>query len=538
MFKTLLAVRLRAMFAGFGKNSAYKKSGKKTDKKSSSAGKIILYALLFGYVGVVFFFMFYSAFSTVLMMTGEENRWFYFALAGLMAFAFMIFGSVFTAKSVIYEPSDNELLLSMPVPPFLILASRLVSLFLLEYAFGILIILPAFLVYALNVGFTFAGALFFIIGFILVGILSLAVICLLAYSISALTKRARNKSLVTTVFSLAFLGVYFYVYFNITNIISIFAANMDRIESVVESYLFPFYHLGVSAADGNILSALIFWLCALIPFALVVLWLTKSFINIAFTKSGAKHKKYVKGEMKTSSPEWALTKKEISYFFSVPVYILNCGLGLVMSVGYSVLMAVKSKELREATGALMGDDGAGSAVLILVLLFFAAMNMVSACSVSLEGKRLWIAKSLPLSGKSIVGSKIAAHCIICLPLTALSGIILWVGMGMDVISGLGAVIVPSALTVLMGAIGVAVNLKHPVFDWENEAVPVKQSGATFITMMSGFGIVLLTGGAALALYFLLGLGAAVLSVSALMILAAALALWLVMKASDRLFAAL
>ena len=539
MFKTLLAVRLRAMFAGFGKNSAFnKKRSKNADKKQSSAGKIILYALLFGYVGVVFFFLFYSAFSTILMMTGEENRWFYFALAGLMAFGFMIFGSVFTAKSVIYEPSDNELLLSMPVPPFLILASRLVSLFVLEYAFGILIILPAFIVYALNVGFTVMGAVLFIIGFFLVGIFSLAVICLLAYIISALTRRARNKSLVTTVFSLIFLGVYFYVYFNITNIINVFTANMDKIESAVKSYLFPFYHLGVSVADGNILSALIFWAFALVPFALVLLWLTKSFINIAFSKSGAKHKKYVKGEMKASSPEWALAKKEIGYFFSVPAYILNCGLGLIMSVGYSVLMCFKAKDLSETTGLLMGDDTSGSAVLILVLLFCAAMNLVSCCSVSLEGKKLWIPKSLPISGNSFVGSKLAAHCIICLPLTALSGIILWAGLGMNFAVGLGAVIAPCAMTVLMGAIGLAVNLKHPVFDWENEAVPVKQSSATFISMMSGFGIVLLTGGASVALSVLLGIDLAVLLVSALMILAAALSVWLLMRASDRLFAAL
>ena len=36
--------------------------------------------------------------------------------------------------------------------------------------------------------------------------------------------------------------------------------------------------------------------------------------------------------------------------------------------------------------------------------------------------------------------------------------------------------------------GLAINLKHPSFDWVNEAVPVKQGMSVLLTMLSGMGI--------------------------------------------------
>ncbi len=538
MFKTLLLVRLRAMFAGFGKNSALSKGKNKASSKASSVGKTLLFIILFGYVAVVFFGMFYMMFSTIVVMTDEGSRWFYFAFAAILSFMLMIFTSVFTAKTALYEATDNELLLSMPVPPFYILASRLVSLFILEYLFAILVIIPAFVVYQLNVGFTVLGAIFFIVGFLLLGLLSLGVICLVAYIISALTRKAKNKSLVTTLFSLAFLGAYFYVYFNSTNILTALLINMDNLEKIVKSYLFPFYHLGVSVAKGSIVSTLIFWGFALVVFGAVLLWLTKSFIGIVLTKDTATHKKYVKGEMKVRSPLSALTRKEIRYFFSVPIYILNCGLGLIMGLGLSVFMCIKAGELLSTMGLIMGGDDAGCAVVIFILTFVSSMNMISACSVSLEGKRLWIPKSLPVSGKTVVQSKVLAHCIICVPPTAISGIILWIGLRMSPLLGIAAVVLPVSLTVLMGYLGIFINLKRPVFNWDNEAVPVKQSMATFLTMLSGFGIVLLLGGAAILMNMAAGIEIALICVLLLTVLAAALAARLVTGASDKLFARL
>ena len=56
-----------------------------------------------------------------------------------------IFGTVFTAKAQLFEAKDNELLLSLPVRPRDILASRMVSLLLWNLLFGVLVAVPALL---------------------------------------------------------------------------------------------------------------------------------------------------------------------------------------------------------------------------------------------------------------------------------------------------------------------------------------------------------------------------------------------------------
>ena len=56
----------------------------------------------------------------------------------------------------------------------------------------------------------------------------------------------------------------------------------------------------------------------------------------------------------------------------------------------------------------------------------------------------------------------------------------------------------------MAFAGIMMNLRYPKFDWENEAVPVKQGASPMLTMLVGFGGFLLMGGFAIGVYMALG----------------------------------
>ena len=75
----------------------------------------------------------FSLFAEPMLETGLA--WMYFALAGLSCIAISVVGSIFATQSYLYEAKDNELLLSMPIPVSYILASRLLALLVLEFAF-------------------------------------------------------------------------------------------------------------------------------------------------------------------------------------------------------------------------------------------------------------------------------------------------------------------------------------------------------------------------------------------------------------------
>lgn len=98
-------------------------------KEKASTTKAIGYGLLFLYVFGVFGALFFLTFGSL----GDAYHtlgldWLYFALFAVADLALMFIFSVFTAKSQLFEAKDNELLLSMPIPPRQILTSRLVML--------------------------------------------------------------------------------------------------------------------------------------------------------------------------------------------------------------------------------------------------------------------------------------------------------------------------------------------------------------------------------------------------------------------------
>ena len=58
-------------------------------------------------------------------------------MAGIMALALAVFGSVFMTQTQLYDAKDNELLLSMPIRPLHILMSRMAVLLVLTGVFSL-----------------------------------------------------------------------------------------------------------------------------------------------------------------------------------------------------------------------------------------------------------------------------------------------------------------------------------------------------------------------------------------------------------------
>lgn len=486
MFWTLLKAEMHKMFGSFtaGKNAQSKKA---KAKKKSSAGMIVLAVILLLYLGIVFAFLFGMIFFGLSAVLTEETKWAYFATAGILAFFLMVLGSVFTAKNQLYESKDNDLLLSMPIPPSYILGTRMVSLLLLNYFFEAVVAVPAAVVYAFTFGFGVVTFILFVLEFLLLGLFSMAIICALAFLIELVTRKMKNKNIVTMIFSLGFLALYMWAYMNMDKVMSYVSVNIGSISSSIQKWVLPAYWLGRSAAETDALSSLAFALFTALPFALVYYILSKSFIKLTTVSSKSAHVKYRERELKVSGARWALVKKEIKYFVSLPVYMMNGGLGLVFTVALAVLAVVKTDVI---TGIGI-PESCVYPIIILVATFPASMNIITASSISLEGKRLWIAKSIPVSSFDILMSKLYAHCLICLPFMLTAGVVLWAGLGMPWYIGFFAPLVPSLFTILIGFIGLLINLKAPKLEWTNEAVPLKQGMAVALTMLSAMGLSIL-----------------------------------------------
>lgn len=509
MFKALLKVNIAATFSSFVK---FNKSGEK--KKKNPLGKVGM-GILLVYLALCFNFMFGSLFIALAMPLSESGaEELYFAVAGIMGLLLGIIGSVFITQKQLFEAQDNELLLSMPIPSHIILLSRMLSLLVINYVYMALAVVPAFVVWGiLGLPVTTAGVLFTAVAFLALPFAAMTVSCILAWIIASIGSRMRDKRLVTMVASLLFLGGYFYVYFSLSTNMAVWieriSQNAAGLLLTFKTNLAPLYWLGDACANGNALSLLLYLLCCGVPFGAVCLVLSKSFIRIATTKRSVKKKKYIAGNTKVRSPFMALVGRETARFFGSPTYMLNCGIGLIMIGGFTVFGALKLNDLPD----FMKNDPAALGYIVACVI--AALNgtvYISAASVSLEGKNIWISQTCPVSAATILRSKVFAHILICLPVEVPCAIAAAILVKTDIITGVMAVVMPIAAVVFCAYLGLCLNLRFPRLDWLNETAVIKQGMAALFAMLIPMGLFvgLLFVGLALADYigWALFLGAA------------------------------
>ncbi|HZJ77793.1 MAG TPA: hypothetical protein VFD52_03210 [Clostridia bacterium] len=477
MFKALLKSRLQAFYSYFFRSSRLK-------KKHSPLFKIgitifVIYAIAASEFSIGMLFD-----SMCEPMYKMQLEWLYFALAGLMALLLSFIFSIFMVQTQLYEAKDNDLLLAMPIPPKFILASRIMVLTLMNYVYQSLILLPAGVVYIINCPVSTLGIVFFALTFIFLPFLVMAISSFFGWVVAIISSKMRNKNTVTMVMSIGLLIGYFAVFSNIQKYINHLIENGDQIANVVQKALPPAYYFGMAITTHDILSLLIFLLFAIVPFVAVYALLSYSFIKIATTKRGRAKIEYKEESLKVSRPKTALIKKELLRFTSSPMYMLNGALGAVFTVVFAVVLTVKSSIVTDMFLQLPPEfQGQIGLLMAITLCALSATNIISAPSISLEGKNLWIARSLPVDSGDVLTAKAYMHMIVCLPTVIIAATSCSVFLSLSVAETLLVFLLPCAFTVFTAFVGVFINLRFPKFDWINETVAVKQSISTLVTML-------------------------------------------------------
>ena len=482
MFKSLVKTRIQMFLAAMFRS-------RKKEKRRSKAG-VAGYGLLMFYVAACFLILFYMMASSLcepLLML--DLGWLYFALMGIMALAMGVIGSVFTAQTQLFEAKDNELLLSMPIPPGYILGSRMVALYGQSFLSSAFVLLPTAAAYAQVASPT--GAQWAMLGgmVLLLPLLSLFLSCVLGWLVALISSRMRNKSLITLVLSLVFLGAYFYFYFRMQHYLELLVANGEAVGQAVRTYLFPLYQMGL-AAQGSGLAFVWFALCAVIPFGVIYVVLSRSFIRIATTRRGTAKIRYREKTLQVSGQDRALLQRELRHLWSSPMYMLNGAFGSVFLLLGAVLAVVKRQWLLDLLGQLPGFEPflalAGCGCICLV----AAMNIITAPSVSLEGKSIWLLQSLPVSGWQVLRAKLRMHMLITAVPAALCGLALDIVLVPQPLMAVLLAVTPVVFSWLCAVLGLVINLLMPRLDWVSEAYAVKQSGSSFLSIFANWGVVL------------------------------------------------
>lgn len=481
MLKALLKVRL----AAFG---AYFTGATRSRKQQSRVQKIGMLILMLYCVGA-FGMLFYTNFSALAGVYAQSRLgWLYFAMYALTAFALMVFGSVFTAKAQLYEAKDNELLLSMPVAPRDILASRMASLLILNLLYGLIVAVPALLAWVKHAALGALGWVSFLVLLPALSCLAMAVTSVLAWLLRLLSSRVRNKSLVTVLGSVVFLAVYFAVIFRMNRYLELLTTNGAAIAGKLSGAKVLVWlgraMVGESAAD-------LFWslLVTLLPFAAVYWVLSRSFIRIVTTRRGQRKIRYEEKTLKTASADAALLQREFRHLGASPTYLLNSGLGLLFLLVAAVLLVIRRAAVQDVIAQLPELSQSVSVFLMLAIGGMAGMTLFTPCAVSLEGKNLWILQSMPVTGQQVLRAKLRMANLLTLPAAVIAGICCAAVTEHWAFVGLASVL----FTLFVNLFGLREGLLHAKLDWTNEAQAVKQSLAVMLTMFGAWGAMLALG---------------------------------------------
>ena len=496
MFKSLLLTQLRAVFyTMFAAKSTAKK------KTTKSIGKKILIGIFaFYFIACMFFFfgIMTAQLCKPLIEAGLNTE--YFVLIGLMSFLLMFIGSVFLTEKQLYEANDNELLLSMPVPPSHIILTRMISILIINIMYGVMTLIPAgFMYFYETKSFSVITLFFMIIGGLLLAVLSLTLSAVGGFLLAAFMSNLKRKKLFSTVFMLTFFFTIMGFYMNMQKLLARLVLEGAALSDALRKVFPPLYYYGKSIANSDILSLVILVLVSVVPAVLIIIEMSRSFVKIATKKKGSAGKYIYKEKRLTSiSPRKALFIKEAKRFFSSVNYLMNAGLGSIIILVFAAALAVKGTGIVTSIAQYITNGNVTElpfeinsflpVVIGGILAFCTSTNITTSSALSLEGKSFPLLKSMPLSFIDIVAPKILFN-------------IAWGFVPIVVVSVVALIRLritfTSALLILLTGLicqsfnavwGMLCNVFFHKFDWINEVTVIKQSAASILGILGSMGI--------------------------------------------------
>ena len=518
----MLGILVKKQLAEVFRSYFYNAKKNKMRSKGAIAGWFVFFGIIMvGVLGGIFTAL---SLSICGALTKIGMGWLYFLVVGGISVVIGAFGSVFNTYAGLYLARDNDLLLSLPIPARTIIAARLINVYLMGAMYSATAFLPALIVYWATAGATAARVICGVLQFAVITLIVLLLSALLGWVVARISLKLKNKSFITVLVSLLFIGGYYFVYFKANDLIRDVVMNAALYGTRIKGAAHALYLFG-RIGEGDWTAAAICLGATAALSALAWTLLARSFLSIATDSGSAKKVRYVEKAARGRTVFGALLYKEFARFAASPNYMLNCGLATLLIPVGGVLLLIRGREFFAAIDAVFAArPGSGVVLVCTALCLLASMNDMAAPSVSLEGKSLWIPQSLPIAP----GTALRAKALVQLILTALPLLFAAICAAAIARASVSVRLFICAMPLLYASFSAvaatAVGVSMPILNWTSEVAPIKQSGAVAIAMLGGWAVCIIFGG----LYLLVGyrLGAALYLLLWSVALAAASALLL------------
>jgi ABC-2 type transport system permease protein len=463
-------------FAKLGKNK----------KNISSAFKFIIPVAFLLLCLFSFFYSYGIGFG--LQMAGRVNI--LMELAALTASVAIFFTSIYKIRGILFDFKDFDFVMSLPFKFITVVISRLLLLYLINLPTVLIIMWPAGVAYCMLTGWDSISFFMNVVGALLIPFIPITCAAAVGTIIAFIAQGFRKSKVINIILMFTALIGFMAASFSMNS-----AGNRSALTAAVGniSSIYPpavFFEKGIW--EKNLVYLLLFIFVSVGSLLLFLLVFTKYFLRLnSLLLKKAPSRGYKTGKIKGGTPFQALFIKELKRYFASVNYVLNTGFGpVLLTVMCIVQLFLKPAQL----DGLLGMEGSIDYLKHFIPQFIGfciAMTCISASSLSLEGKNLWLIKSLPVTAKTIFRSKIALNLVMTIPFCIIDGILLAIGLKLDLSEVLSLLILPIAISFYTSVSGLYFNLLLPKLDWSTEIAVIKQSIAVMVTMFTGGGLVIL-----------------------------------------------
>ncbi len=473
-FWVLYKAQLSAMLWS-GKKTA---KNKKSAKARSAGGTVVAWLVVGVIIGV-----YELIFMNVLHMEGNTDV--FPPIVAMFAMFLTLVTSVSYAKLLLFEAKDHDMLFSMPISGRTVVAAKLLTMYTLDSVLNLIMLVPCGIYYAVLVRPQVTFYLYYFILVFFVSLIPILIASVISALMSLIASRFRHAQVVTIFLYVVFLCGVMAVSFNVGSSAggdeeALVGPMFGEMLESVRAFYPPVGWFADAIMEGSLSSALLFVGVSLLAFAIVAAVFGKFYGKIhEIFRPRAVRRKYKSSE-KASGITIALMKKDMKRIVSSANVFMNQLVGLLMLVVFAVMFSIQD------FGAESEEIGEVFA-LMFPFVFAMAASMVNdtTTAISLEGKTFPLLKSLPISPRTILRSKLYLHMAFCTPVILACGIAVSIANGLPLIGAVATVVIPLCYAYSAGIVGLLIDLKKYKFDWTSEIMIVKNNLPMVLTMIGG-----------------------------------------------------
>lgn len=402
--------------------------------------------------------------------------------------AYILFTNIYKINGVLFNYKDYDMLMSLPIKRSTVILSKITTLYVSSLIYVLLLMVPALIAYVQVIDVNFTFYILYIITTLLLPLVPLIISTIIGTIITAVTSKFKMKSLVNTIVMLIFVFGIMYFSYQSESLSNIDMANIGNTLVNKFNSIYPLTNTYINIIkDNNMFSLLIFIIIPIVLFSLFLIGINKFYVKVNnnLTRS-FKLKNYKLKVNHKSTALGALYKKELKRFLNSPMYLLNSGLGSILLVVCVLALAIVGQGKIDEFMGIQGLSDMFAKTGPIVMGIFCCLSCTTHSSISLEGKNLWIMKSIPASPMTIYMSKVLVNLTVLVPSILISSIVLGLYLKVSLLTYLFLIVTPIIYAIFISLIGLILNLNYPNFNYTSEVRVIKQSLPAFLSIIIGF----------------------------------------------------